>query len=262
MLRVLLLSLLLLASAPAAAQSAAEKASLRAAADRGRLLFELDRAAWVTTDDMLQRFRRRDMPIKGWVVERDGPESYRVTYYGDGPAGPVAWYSGSVRSGKVTTAQVFPEAARPPLTAAQLRLKQAADVARGFTEYQPCTPARFNVALVPPASPEAPIDAYLLSAQTETNVYPVGGHYRLTIGPDGKVASHRRFMNSCMNVDTASPGKGATPVALVLTHLLDPVPTEIHVWSSLAMGKPIFVGTARPQRIWSVEGDRIRLVRK
>lgn len=260
--RGLLLSLLLLASAPAAGQSAAEKASLRAAGERGKLLFELDRAAWITTDDMLQRFGRRDMPIKGWVVELDGAEAYRVTYFGDGSTGPVAWYSGSVRAGKVISGETFPEAARPPLTAAQRRLKQAADVARGFAEYQPCTPARFNVAVVPPASPEAPVDAYLLSAQTEANVYPMGGHYRLSIGPGGRLLSHRRFMNSCMNVDTAAAPAGAIPAALVLTHLLDPVPTEIHVWLSLAMRKPIFVGTARPRRIWSVEGDRIRLIKK
>jgi hypothetical protein len=260
MLRALLLWLLLLASVPAAAQSAAEKAGLKAAGERGRLLFELDRAAWVTTDDMLRRFGRRDMPIKGWVVEREGPERYRVTYFGDGSAGPVAWYAGSVKAGKVTSGTIFPEAARPPLTAAQLRLRQAADIARGFAEYRPCTPARFNVAVVPPASPEAPVDAYLLSAQTETTVYPVGGHYRLTIAPDGTVLSHRRFMNSCMNVDTAATG-GAVPAALVLTHLLDPIPTEIHVWTSLAMRKPIFVGTG-PQRIWSVTGDRIRLIQK
>ena len=260
MLRRLLIALLLLASTPAAAQTAAEKALLEAAGERGRLLFELDRAAWVTTDDMLERIGRRDIPIKGWVVERDGTEAYRVTYFGDGPAGPVAWYSGSVRSGKVISAEVFPEAARPPLTAAQLRLKQAADAARGFTEYRPCTPARFNLALVPPDSPEAPVEAYLLSAQTETAVYPLGGHYRLRIGPGGEVLSHRRFMNSCMNVDTSDTGDGAKAAALVLTHLLDPVPTEIHVWSSLAMRKPIFVGTTEPHRIWAVDGERIRLV--
>lgn len=262
MVRGLLLSLLLLVSAPAAAQSAAEKAILRAVGERGTLLFELDRAAWVTTDDVLKRFGRRDMPIKGWVVERDGADGYRVTYFGDAPGGPVAWYAGRVRRGKVTSGEVFPEAARPALTAAQLRLRQAADVARRFTEYRPCTPARFNVAVIPPDSADAPVDAYLLSAQTEAAVYPVGGHYLLRVGPDGKIVSHRRFMNSCMNVDTASPPKGATPVGLVLTHLLDPVPTEIHVWTSLAMRKPVFVGTADPQRIWSVEGRRIRLIGK
>lgn len=259
--RILLFLLLVWAAAPAVAQSPAEKAMLKQAGERGRLLFELDRAAWVTTDDMLKRFGRRDMPIKGWVVERDGAEGYRVTYFGDGSAGPVAWYVGRVRRGRLVDGQVFPEDARPALTAAQLRLRQAVDSARAFTGYRPCTPARFNVAVVPPESPDGPVDAYLLSAQPSTNVYPVGGHYRLRIGPDGKIIEHRRFMNSCMNVDASDKG-GATAAALVLNHLLDPVPTEIHVWTSLAMRKPIFVGTDSPPRIWSVEGDKIRLFQK
>jgi hypothetical protein len=259
---LLLLTLSLLAATAAARPSDADEARIRAAVERGRLLFELDRAAWVTTDDMLKRFGRRDMPIKGWVTERDGADGYRVTYFGDGPSGPVAWYSGRVRGGKVTSGEVYPEAARPALTAAQLRLRQAADVARGFTEYRPCTPARFNVAVVPAESADAPLDAYLLSAQTVATVYPVGGHYLLRVGPDGRVLSHRRFMNSCMNVDTASQPKGATTVGLMLSHLLDPVPTEIHVWSSLAMRKPIFVATTDPQRVWSVEGSRIRLLKE
>ena len=259
MLRGLLLSLLLLVSAPAAAQSAAEKAALSAAGERGRLLFELDRAAWVTTDDMLERFGRRDMPIKGWVVERDGAEGYRVTYFGDGPAGPVAWYSGVVGQDTIVSREVFPEAARPALTAAQLRLKEAADVARAYADYQPCTPSRFNLAIVPPAAPDAPIEAYLLSAQTERNVYPLGGHYLLRI-QGGKVASHRRFMKSCMNLDTAGdPGKG-TPVALVVAHLLDPTPTEIHVWVSMWMKKPIYVITGKT--LWTVEGPSIRLLER
>jgi hypothetical protein len=30
---------------------------------------------------------------------------------------------------------------------------------------------------------------------------------------------------------------------LVVTHLLDPIPTEIHVFTALAAGLPVFVGT-------------------
>jgi len=38
--------------------------------------------------------------------------------------------------------------------------------------------------------------------------------------------------------------------------LLDPQPTEIHVYVSLLSGKPIAVGTS--QGNWMVEGSRIR----
>lgn len=247
----------LVGAAPAARMSAEDAAKVEAAASRGRLLFDLDQAAWITTDDMMARFSgRKDMPIKGWVIERAASGGgYAVTYFGDGPTGPVAWYAGAVRDGKVVAGEIF-EGVRPSLTPAQVRLKEAADVARGFTGYQPCTGSRFNLAIVPPAAEADPIEAYLLSAQTEPNVYPVGGHYRLRIS-GGKVVSHRRFMNSCMNVDTSAKAQGE-PEFLVLTHLLDPVPTEMHVFVSMWMRKPIYV--MMKKRAWAVEGPRIRAV--
>jgi hypothetical protein len=249
----------LVAAAPPAPISSEERASVQAALARGQLLFELDQAAWVTTDDMIARFSgRTDMPIKGWVIERAASGGgYAVTYFGDEGAGPVAWYAGAVRDGKVVAGQAFAEGKRPPLTPAQLRLKEAADVARAFTGYQPCTPSRFNLAIVPPETAAEPIEAYLLSAQTETNVYPIGGHYRLRIS-GGKVVSHRRFMNSCMNVNAAASAKHGEPQALVVTHLLDPTPTEIHVFVSMWMKKPLYV--MMKERAWAVEGTRVRLL--
>ncbi|MGZ8285846.1 MAG: hypothetical protein ACXW27_08410 [Allosphingosinicella sp.] len=249
----------LVAAAPAARMSSEETIRVEAAASRGQLLFELDQAAWVTTDDMLARFAgRRDMPIKGWVIERaSSGGGYAVTYFGDGLTGPVAWYAGAVRGGKVVAGQTFPEGGRPALTPAQVRLKEAADVARAYTGYQPCTRARFNVAIVPPATASDPIEAYLLSAQIEPKVFPAGGHYRLRID-DGKVVSHRRFMNSCMNVDMRVKPKQGEPAALFLNHILDPVPTEIHVFVSMSMRKPIYVMANK--RTWAVEGARIRAV--
>lgn len=246
----------LVGAAPEARMSSEEASAVEAARNRGELLYQLDQAAWVTTDDMLERLGRRDVPIRGWVIERaSSGGGYAVTYFGDGAGGPVAWYAGAVRDGKVVAREVFPEGKRPPLSLAQLRLKEAADVARAFTGYRPCTPARFNVAIVPPATDSEPIEAYLLSGQTEPNVYPVGGHYRLRIS-GGKVVSHRRFMNSCMNVDVRAKPKQGEPQMFVLTHLLDPTPTEIHVFVSIWMRKPIFLMTK--SRAWAVEGPRIR----
>ena len=56
------------------------------------------------------------------------------------------------------------------------------------------------------------------------------------------------------------PGPGETPVAIGVTHLLDATPTEIHVFMSMLMAKPVFVGTEK--RIWSVEGPSIGLIKR
>ena len=263
MLRRLLLWLLLsLPAAPASAQLPADAARLRQIEERGRLLYEVDRAAWVTTDDMMEKLGgRRDVPIRGWVVERDGvtPRAYVVTYFGDGASGPVVWYVGRVRDNAVTTGELLPAQSRPALTSLQLRLMKAVETARRIKKYRPCTPARFNVAAIPPTADADPIDVYLLSAQTETDLYPFGGHYLLQVGGNGKIVSRRKFTNSCVNI---RKGEGAREneevAALTITHLLDPTPTEIHVFLSLSARVPVYVGTAK--QIWEVAGDHIERV--
>jgi hypothetical protein len=49
-------------------------------------------------------------------------------------------------------------------------------------------------------------------------------------------------------------------VSIFVTHLLDDIPTEAHVFWSLWAGKPMYVGTP-DRRIWAIEGGRIRLAR-
>ena len=45
---------------------------------------------------------------------------------------------------------------------------------------------------------------------------------------------------------------------MVVTHLLDPLPTEIHVFTSLASSLPLVVGIRG--RAWEVNGRQIRIV--
>lgn len=58
--------------APAFALSADEQTAIRRAETRGRLLFALDRAAWVSTDKMLEQKERLaglNLGRGGWIVE-------------------------------------------------------------------------------------------------------------------------------------------------------------------------------------------------
>jgi hypothetical protein len=261
---LLLLAGLCLA-APAGAQTGEEARKLEHAVARGQLLFELDRAAWVTTDDMFERVPgARDWPIRGWIVEPDGGQkgAYAVTYYGFEPEGPVAYFVGRVRDQRAVSGEAMPPAGRPVLSERQQRLVKAREAAMTL-DYAPCTEAPFNIAIIPPPSDEAPLEVYLLSAQTEHDVYPMGGHFLIGIAPDGALLSRRKFMNSCMDLDARPDAAGPEePAAMFLTHLLDPVPTEIHVFTAIALGKPVYVSTEGGKRIWEVFGPRIRLVDK
>ena len=254
----LLLSLILACAAPAFAQTAEERARLDWVQQRGRSLYEIDRAAWVTTDDL-----RRRMPdlaaagIRGWTVEREGA-GYNVIYYtGEGDA-RLAAYRARVEDNRVVAAELIGADSRPPLTPLQRRLADARG-AVGRVPMRACTRSGLNLAVIPPETPDAPIDLYILTPQTENGVFPFGGHNRMTISASGEVQSHRAFTNSCMNLSNQPQNEGQ-PAGLFVTHLLDQIPTEIHVFMSIWTGVPVYVGTSDPQRVWAVEGDRIRLV--
>ena len=100
---------------------------------------------------------------------------------------------------------------------------------------------------------------YLLTPQTSNDSLPFGGHYLTEVSADGKVGPFRHFTKSCaefpINGDDKSKGE---PNALIITHLLDPIPTEIHVFSSLSIHKRLYVLTKK--RVWGVEGNQIYLV--
>jgi hypothetical protein len=254
--------LALLLALPVAAQTQEEQARLDWTVARGQLLFDVDRAAWVTTDDMMARLGDSEKGlVRGWTVERDG-RGFVVTYYGGEGDARFALYRGRVENRQVVSRETFATGGRPLLTPFQRRLADAFMAARTIGE-QPCTPARFNGAVIPPDRPDGPIDVYALSAQTDANVFPFGGHYRITIAADGTQSGKRGFMRTCFNAPRPGPGApGERPIGMVLSHLLDPVPTEIHVFMSIWIRMPIYVATATNRRIWEVTGGGIRLVQR
>jgi hypothetical protein len=239
--------------APAAAQSAQERAQLGRIFERGRLIFALDRAAWVATDDLMARVPDPAAAgMRGYIAERDG-SGLAVIFYGGPREAPVAFYRARVENNRVVSSQVYPEPARPSLTPVQRRMSAVRAMA-GNLGLSSCE-GTFNTVIIPPEAPDAPIDMYLLTPQLRRDEWPAGGHYRVTFDPDGRVAGSRAFTNSCINLSGA-PGVAG----LVMTHLLDPLPTEIHVFTALTSGLPLFVGTVETRRTWEVDRDGIRLV--
>jgi hypothetical protein len=137
---------------------------------------------------------------------------------------------------------------RPAATCARTpQLIQALD-------FQPCS-APFNVTAIPPASAEAPMEVYFLSPQVRNDdVYPFGGHFRVTVAPDGKMLSSRAFTKNCLDM----PAPPADAFGFGVSHLLDPIPTEIHVSTALVARNPVLVMTG--DRTWQFDGRSITLL--
>ena len=76
----------------------------------------------------------------------------------------------------------------------------------------------------------------------------------------GVLASRARSPKPVLSSPWRPRRPAGRPEALVVTHFLDPTPTEIHVFSSLAAQVPIYVATTQNKHVWSVEGSKIRIV--
>lgn len=236
---------------------AGEAEDLAFASQRGADLFDYDRAAWVASDALMADLKEmpRGKPY-GWVVTPSGAGGLEVSFLADDEGRIYRFYAASVRDHKVV-ASLFLKGEHQTLTEAQLAMARARDVA--IEAVRPvCQPQPYNTVVLPGRSGGGAIDVYLLTPQMEAGAYPVGGHTRVTVGADGTIVAQHAFLNTCLTVDERQLPEGASNPIIGVSHLNDPLPTEIHVFLSIWMQAPILVAVAEPERSWMVQGTTIR----
>lgn len=227
---------------------------------RGNLLYAYDQAAWHGTDEFLARHKALQGREGGYVVTGTLQQTVLVFY---DKAKREALFRATFNGSKMINAGQ-PNAGSETLTPMELRMIRARELAfEAFvaSKVSICTKGKANVAVLPPETPGGPVTAYLMSPQVDLNVLPLGGHYSVTVSEDGKTGPVRKFTNTCVNLPlSGTDGKGGKLAALSITHLLDPVPTELHVFSSLTGRKPIYVLTTTNRRIWNVRDGTVGFV--
>ncbi len=246
---------------PAPPLTRAQVAELERIVRRGRQLIAIAQAGSVATRDMLTRISDPEgVGIVGWIAEPAG-NAMTITFYGNGAAGPVAIYRGDVLGGRVTERQIHLGGDRPPLTPLQARMA-AARAATDDLDNAACGGASFNVLVVPPASATESIDVYQITPETQEGRIPFGGHFRTTVAADGSVSASRGFSPNCLDLAVPAAPANQPPPPLAVTHVLDPMPTELHVFLAALARRPLLLATGEPQRIWLVTGERIAEVRE
>jgi hypothetical protein len=242
------------------AVSPAEQAQLREIARRGALLYAYDQAAWHGTDDMAARLPDYQSRVGGWIV--DGPaEAPEVIFFDKEGAHPV--YVARFRDGKVVSGEVA-GAGAGELSAPRRQLiaaRKTALAALAGSDLPACSKGPMNSVVLPPAAAGEPTLVYVLTAQRVMDALPFGGHYLIPVETSGRAGPIRRFTRTCLELPLPNAAQRREAVALGITHLLDPLPTEIHVFSSLAAHMPVAVGT-NDGRAWWVDGTAIRLIGK
>ena len=261
--KVLALALLLAAAArdERAAVPVAEQAAVAMATTRGALIYAYDQAAWHGTDDMLAKVREPATKVAGYIA--DGPAaSPRLIFY-DRQSTPHAFYVAQFRDGRLQSGRVLgpdEDRALSPANLQRLKALAAANIAVRQAGVRPCGSSSFNTVVLPVDPVSGVVRVYYLTPQSDRAHLPFGGHYAVDVAPDGTAGTPHAFSRSCLEMLVQPPARanGATAVGVTITHLLDPVPTEIHVFSSLAIRLPIFVLTTTPTpRLWIVERGRV-----
>lgn len=234
--------------------------SLQRSIDRGRTMYLYDRAAWVTSDDIIIRLpQNRGPEVGGWIVT-PRVSGFHLDYFGKDSDADRVVYSADVDGTAVTNATVYPVGAEPLLKEPALQMARAlraawTEVGR-HSDWHPCTNARFNtIVLTPDLNGTVPV--YFLSPQTDAGSFPFGGHYEVDIGSSGKTVATRAFTRSCLNMTKPALSADSSLAMMFLTHSLDPQPTEIHVFEQYYVGVPVMVGILDPRSFWKVENGTI-----
>lgn len=263
-------------SAPLAAQTPAKAsavaadetplaipADLQAAVTRaeflGRQLHLHDRAAWLATDAMLadRRMRKLRDKVRGWLTEPSA-HGIRVIFIDDS-AEPRRLFQIDVdESERLTEATIeAPEPLGPDLLA-QLRARKLV-LAQSFMR---CA-RQYNAVTLPSSDG---LRVYLMPAFARRNVYPLGGYHLFETDAAGtKILSSRKFTNGCIELDEtakdAPPRKDGFKAmgTMMFTHLLDPQPSEVHVFVSLYASQPFMLATTENEMLWEVGRGRIAL---
>jgi len=234
----------------------ADQAAIDLALSRGQTLYAYDQAAWHGTDDMLARIRKPEKILGGYIV--DGPAATpTLIFFDQNAADPHAVYVAQFRDNKLVSSRVLGD--KDDRTLSPERKAMIAARAKGIAAWQAakplyCSRSQPNVAVLPPERPGGPYLVYVMTPQSDNGVWPFGGHFRVEVNADGSIGASRSFTRSCLDVPRAP--KGA--VGMLVTHLLDSVPTEIHVFTAIAARMPVVVATS-DKRQWWVTGTAIEL---
>jgi len=239
-----------------------EQLAAAAEAERiGRDIYDFDQAAWGSTDAMVAAIPDPAAAgVRGWIVERE-PNGTVATFYGLNGGQPYKLFVAHMQGQKVLSQHVVAQSEDRSMTPVEQRMVAARYVvmsSEGLRKigFQPCSKASINSVVLPPATADGVVPVYVLTPQATLDSFPIGGHYRADVAADGSIVRSRAFAKSCFAMDRKQvPGDVRM---FVVTHLLDPQPTEIHVWTSLASHIPLAVAIVPSGDLWTVAEGRIK----
>lgn len=246
---LLIMAILFSASVAVAQRSApASKTELAEITERGRQLAEYDVAAWHATDAVIAmkpaegsvtRYLAKKTD-KGWIVAfgrlSEQRDKFLIVYEASQGANPKEFTVKKYDAPKEDTGFYFSAAKGIEIALADFR-----------GENRP-----YNVAALPAKSDQLYI--YVVPAQTEQGVYPLGGDVRYLMSQDGaKIVEKRQLHKSIIEFRT--PPESQKPEGGYHTAVLDDVPEDTDVFHVMARTPSMPEWIATRQYVYRIEVD-------
>jgi hypothetical protein len=231
---------------------------LAATTARGRMLEEYDVAAWHATDVVQDlkpekgstRYYIAKKTEAGWVVVfgrlNDTHDKFLIVYQASQGTKPEFF-----------TAKKYD----PPLENTDFFFCAAKAFEAALKDFGPAS-RPYNAYAIP--SEAGQLYVYLLPAQTQDTVYPLGGDVRYTFTSDGGAVVEKRPMHkTILDIDYSPSGKIKKPAAGIHTHVLSNVPEDSDVFHVLTRKPsiPEYIGTM-DKKIWVIQTDGTILLGK
>ena len=248
--RKLIIPILILVLVPASLATAqrenpGSKSELAEITERGRRLAAYDVAAWHATDEV-----RALKPVEGsvaryiakqtndkWVVVfgrlNEKRDRFLIAYEATQAASPVEF--------KVKKHE-------PPQEDEGFYLAAAKAIDTALADFSGAQ-RPYNVAVLPASSGQ--MHVYVVPAQTQNGIYPLGGDVRYLISPDGsKIVERRQLHKTILEIKTTENTEGGFHTAI-----LDDIPEDTDVFHVLTRKPSMREWIGTQKYIYIVEPD-------
>lgn len=224
----------------------------------GRVIFLHDRAAAVATDLLVERVGPNlNGKVAGWIEEPTGGDDIRIVFFKLNGENYLPAYSIDVnRRGEAGDFHEYADS--ESLSAKQLSMVRARELV-GRQSFAACSDS-YNTVVTDDG--KGGFYVYLLAASSTTDDLFFGGHYRFQTNADGTaITGFNKYTNSCLTLPRHPPERPGEQIAgLVVSQVVTPYPTEIHVWNSLLVDYHLYVVTIQNKAIWRVSRGNIQFL--
>jgi|GEM_PF-2216174 len=212
----------------------------------GYLIWIKDSLAWTATDKVREELDLSTIENpQGWLVHLDPEGNHRVSFYRSTRNGQIlsfadVFYNDSY---EISGFEAYPK--RTVTEEEKTMLKALSSAGNSITEA--CS-ENLNSVVV---EDDAGWNVFFLTPPTEPGVIPIGGAQRILVSRDGMtVLEQESYSKSCMHLQP----QGEDVHALMMTHIVDEIPSPVHVFTSLSYDYPLYIATSLG--LWRiVDGD-------